>query len=59
MIGIIDTVRKIGAEIVDIIVLAEKKEYGGVQRVFKETGVSVTTLIKISIAGNTSKVLKN
>ena len=59
MIGIIDTVKKIGAEIVDIIVLAEKIEYGGVQRIFTETGISVNTLIKISVAGKTSKVLKN
>ena len=57
MIGIIKTLKSIGANIVKIIVLAEKIEYKGIQRVKKETGINVTSLVRISIAGQKSKVL--
>lgn len=57
MIGIIKTLMKIGANIKDIIVLAEKSEYNGVEKVKKETGMNVRSLIKISVSGTRSKVI--
>ena len=57
LIGIIKTLKKIEAEIVDIIVLAEKIDYNGVDRVKKMTGLDVRSLIKISVSGARSKVV--
>ena len=57
LIGIIKTLNKVGAQIVDTIVLIEKIEYGGIKRVKKETGVDVRSLIKISVKGEKSKVI--
>ncbi len=57
MIGIIKTLRKIGAKIVEVLVLAEKIEYNGVKKVKEATGVDVRTLIQISISGDRSKVV--
>jgi len=59
MIGIIKTIQAIGAHIVEIIVLAEKVEYKGIQRVKEETGQDVQSLMKISIAGQKSKLLSD
>ncbi len=59
MIGIIKTLKAIGALIVGIIVLAEKIEYKGIQRVKEETDMDVRSLVKISIAGQKSKVLSD
>jgi len=57
MIGIIKTLQSIGANIVKIIVLAEKIEYKGIQRVKQETGIDVQSLVRISITGQKSKVI--
>jgi adenine phosphoribosyltransferase len=57
LIALINAVKKIGATIVDVIVVAEKVEYNGVHRVFKNTGIYVKTLIKVSVKNNTSKVI--
>ena len=57
MIGIIKTLKKIGAEIIDVLVLAEKIEYSGIKKVKNETDIDVRSLIKISVAGTRSKVL--
>jgi len=57
MIGMIKTLEKIGAKIVDIIVLAEKIDYQGVNKVKKTTGFDVRSLIKISVSGARSKVI--
>ncbi len=57
MIGIIKTLQKVGAKIVDVIILAEKIEYKGVERVKKETGVTARSLVQISVAGDRSKVI--
>jgi adenine/guanine phosphoribosyltransferase-like PRPP-binding protein len=53
----IDAVQLAKAEIIDIICVAEKVEYGGVQRIANETGHRVKTLIKISVAESRSKVI--
>ena len=57
MLALIEAVEKAGANIVDIVCVAEKVEYGGVERIRKETGYQVKTLVKISVAGELSKVL--
>ena len=57
LIGIIKTLQAVGANIVKIIVLAEKIEYNGIQKVKDETGLNVRSLVKISIAGEKSRVL--
>ena len=57
LIGMIKALEKLGAKIQDIIVLGEKIEYHGVERVFKETGIRVKPILKISVAGNVSKVV--
>ena len=57
MIGLIRSLEKIGAMIVDIIVLAEKVEYGGVKKIKTETGYDTRSLIKISVEGKRSQVL--
>jgi adenine/guanine phosphoribosyltransferase-like PRPP-binding protein len=58
MLALIEAIQLAKAEIVDIICAAEKIEYGGVQRIADETGYRVKTLVKISVAGERSKVLK-
>ena len=57
LIGIIKTLQKIEAEIVDVIILAEKGEYNGIKRVKKETGIDVRSLINISVAEKRSRVI--
>jgi adenine/guanine phosphoribosyltransferase-like PRPP-binding protein len=58
LLALIEAVSKAGAELIDIICVAEKVEYRGVERVLNETGYQVKTLIKVSIAGERSKVLE-
>ncbi|MHA2346076.1 MAG: phosphoribosyltransferase family protein [Candidatus Hodarchaeales archaeon] len=57
LIGLIRSLEKIGAIIADIIVLAEKIEYKGIDRIKIETGYDVRSLVKISIKGVKSRVL--
>lgn len=57
MLALINAVLLARAEIVDIICVAEKIEYGGVQRLLNETGYKVKTLVKISVARERSKVV--
>jgi adenine/guanine phosphoribosyltransferase-like PRPP-binding protein len=45
------------AEIVDIVCVAEKVDYGGAVRVLTETGYRVKTLVKVSVEGTVSRVL--
>ncbi len=58
MLALIQAVQLAKGKIIDIICVAEKIEYDGVQRIAKETGCQVKTLVKISIAGERSKVLQ-
>jgi adenine phosphoribosyltransferase len=57
ILAMIEAVRKAHADIVDIVCVAEKVDYGGVKRIEEETGYSVKTLLKISVSGERSKVL--
>ncbi len=56
IIAMIKLLKKIGAEIMDVIVIAEKEEYKGINRIKNETGVDVKFLLKFSSNGNSSKV---
>ncbi len=59
IIGMVKAMQEIGAEIVDIIVIGEKIEYKGVERVFNETGFSVKSIFKISISDESSTVIES
>jgi adenine/guanine phosphoribosyltransferase-like PRPP-binding protein len=57
MIAMIKTVERAKAEILDIVCVAEKVEYGGPARVKQETGYTVKSILQVSVAGERSKVL--
>ena len=57
MLALIKAILKAGAVIVDIVCVAEKVEYGGVSRVYEETGYLPKTLVKLSVAGSKSRVI--
>ncbi len=57
LISLIKMVKQAGAEIVDVVCLAEKVNYKGVRRVKAETGCVVKTLVKIDISGKYSKAV--
>ena len=57
LIGLIEAVESAGAEIVDIVCLAEKLEYEGVAKVKAATGHDVKSVVKLSVTGETSKVV--
>ncbi len=57
VLALIQLVRMAQAEIVDVVCLAEKVEYGGVERVRRETGIEVKTIVRVSVAGPRSRVL--
>ena len=58
MLALIHAIQLAKAEIVDIVCVAEKIEYAGVQRIYDETGYEVKTLVKISVSGERSKVIQ-
>jgi adenine phosphoribosyltransferase len=57
LIALIRGVEQAGAKIRDVICVAEKVDYGGVEHVRAETGYTVKTLIKVSVAGERTKVV--
>jgi adenine/guanine phosphoribosyltransferase-like PRPP-binding protein len=57
MLALIEAVHLAKAKIMDIICVAEKIEYGGVERILNQTGYRVKSLVKISVAGERSKVV--
>ena len=56
LIAMINLLKKVGATIVAVAILAEKEEYHGLQRIKEETGIDVQCLMKFSSSGSTSKV---
>ena len=56
IISMIKLLRKVGAKIIDVIVIAEKEEFKGINRIKKETGINVKFLLKFSSVGDRSKV---
>jgi adenine/guanine phosphoribosyltransferase-like PRPP-binding protein len=59
MLALIEAVHLAKGKIIDIICVAEKVEYGGVQKITEETGHQVKTLLKVSISGKRSKVIQD
>jgi adenine/guanine phosphoribosyltransferase-like PRPP-binding protein len=57
MVALIQAIQLAEADIIDIVCVAEKVEYSGVERIFNETGYAVKTLVKISVKGDRSKVI--
>jgi len=58
MLAMIEAVLQAGASIVDIVCVAAKVDYQGLERVQNETGYPVKTLVQISVAGDRSKVIQ-
>ncbi len=57
LIALIKLVRKIGANVIDTIAVVEKIDHGAHERIERETGVDAKWLIRISVAGEVSKVV--
>ncbi|WP_195176201.1 phosphoribosyltransferase family protein [Mesorhizobium sp. INR15] len=57
MVSLIQAIRQCGAEIVDVVCVAEKSAYRGVERVQDETGIKIKTLLKLDLSGPTSAIL--
>lgn len=57
MVALIQAIRQTGAEILDIVCVGEKPAYGGVVRIFRETGLRVKTLVQIDVDGEYSRVI--
>ena len=50
LISVVTAIRRIGAEVIDVAVVAEKPANGGRGRVKDETGLDVTSLIEIEVS---------
>jgi len=59
LIALVQAIQLAKAEIIDIVCVAEKIEYGGVKRIHDQTGFKPKTLLKISIDGPRSKVVNH
>lgn len=57
LVALIRAIQQAGATIRDCVCVAEKIDYGGVTRVKTETGVTVKTLVKVSVMGERSQVI--
>jgi len=57
MVSLIEAIRQCGSEIVDVVCVAEKFAYRGVERVRDETGIAIKTLLKLDLSGATSVVV--
>ncbi|WP_175873021.1 phosphoribosyltransferase family protein [Burkholderia sp. BCC0397] len=57
LIGLVEAVRQAGATVEQIVCVVEKADYAGVERVREATGLDVRTLVRVSVAGDRSRVL--
>lgn len=57
IVAMVNAIKKIGAEVVQVIAVVEKVQNGGVAKVLEETGIRVETLLKIEIKGMNVNVL--
>ena len=58
VIAMIELLRSNGIEVVDIVAVAEKSDYGGLERIEKETGIRPKVLVQFSSGKIKSKVIK-
>lgn len=56
MIAMINMLQQANIELLDVIVVAEKEEFHGIERIKRETGVRVKHLVTFNVAGERSKV---
>jgi len=56
MVAMIELLKKANIELLDIVVVAEKEDFHGVERIKQETGVEVKHLLKFNTTGERSKV---
>lgn len=57
VVAMIHAMREVGAEINDIVAVSEKIDLGGVDKIFKETGIKPKTIVRIDTSGKKSKVV--
>lgn len=57
MISLIQAIQQCGSTIVDVVCVAEKSDYHGVQRVYDETGIVVKTLLQLDLSGSRAAVI--
>lgn len=57
IIAMINLLKYAGVEIYDIITIVDKIDYGGRERILKETGFNVKSLLGVTCEGKTSKVV--
>lgn len=58
IIGMIKLLKKSGIKIIDVIAIAAKDEYKGIERIREETGIEVKHLLKFSCTEKRSKVVE-
>lgn len=58
VIAMIELLRNNGIKVVDVIAVAEKNDYGGMERIEKETGIKPKVLVQFSSGKERSKVIK-
>lgn len=56
MVAMIELLRKANIELLDVIVVSEKEEFHGIERIKRETGVQVKHLVTFNVEGERSKV---
>jgi adenine/guanine phosphoribosyltransferase-like PRPP-binding protein len=57
LIALIKAVERTGASIVKVVCVCEKVNYNGREKVYKETGIKVESLIQIDISENKTKIV--
>jgi adenine phosphoribosyltransferase len=58
IIAMIELLRNNNIEVIDVIAVAEKADYGGIERIEKETGIKPKVLVRFSSGEAYSKVIK-
>lgn len=57
LIGLVEAIRRAGAQVLGIVCVAEKLNYGGAERVRQATGIEVKSLVGVDVSGDRSAVV--
>jgi adenine/guanine phosphoribosyltransferase-like PRPP-binding protein len=57
MVAMIKAVRRAKVEVKEVVALAEKVGMGGIEKIKRETGIKVKTIIRVDTSGEKSKVV--
>lgn len=57
VVAMIKLLQKMKIKIIDVVAIAEKAEYNGVKRIYKETGCWIKHLLKVDTSAKKSKVI--